>query len=66
VDPDAAWAGLLEAGVAAARGDLFFFDGGGRDCLQLSVAGCEAERIEAGVERLAGAVRRAARHRRRA
>jgi GntR family transcriptional regulator/MocR family aminotransferase len=64
-DPDAVWAGMLEAGVAAARGDLFFIDGQGRDCLLLGVAGVAEERIEPGVARLAAAVRRASHPRRR-
>lgn len=65
-DPDAVFAGLVESGVAAGRGDLFGIDGEGRDCLQLGVAGVEADRIAEGVERLAAAVRRAERRRRRA
>jgi DNA-binding transcriptional MocR family regulator len=65
-DPDAVWAGMHEAGVAAARGDLFHFDGSGRDCLALGVGRCPEEQIEAGIARLAGAVRRALPQRRRA
>jgi GntR family transcriptional regulator/MocR family aminotransferase len=65
-DPEAVVAGLLEAGVAVGRGDLFGIDGEGRDCLHLGVAGIEVEHIAGGVERLAAVVRRAGRRRRRA
>ena len=61
IDADAVWAGMLDAGIAAVRGDVFHFDGRGRDCLYLGVANLEAGRIAEGAERLASIVRRAAR-----
>ena len=60
-DADAVWAGALDAGIAAVRGDVFHIDGRGRECLYLGVANMESERIAEGAERLASIARRAAR-----
>jgi GntR family transcriptional regulator / MocR family aminotransferase len=64
-DPDAVWRGALEAGIAALRGDAFFFDRRGREFLLLGVAGVDEAGIAEGAARLGEVVRRALRGRRR-
>jgi DNA-binding transcriptional MocR family regulator len=63
VDPDAVWREALRAGLAMARGDVFFFDGSGREHLHLGVSGLDSEAAAAGALRLAEIVRRIARRR---
>jgi len=58
-DPDEVWRGMQSAGIAAARGDLFFVDGRGRDHLMLGVAGVDEDGIREGVTKLGRIVKRA-------
>jgi GntR family transcriptional regulator/MocR family aminotransferase len=63
-DPDRVWRGLLDAGVAAVRGDVFHVDGEGRDHLHLGVANLDEAGLAAGAALLGRVVKRAARKRR--
>jgi GntR family transcriptional regulator/MocR family aminotransferase len=65
-DPAGVWRAVLDAGIAASRGDFFHFDGGGRDALHLGVANMDESRIAEGARRLGAIVTRAARRGRRA
>ncbi|HTF34501.1 MAG TPA: PLP-dependent aminotransferase family protein [Myxococcota bacterium] len=56
-DPDAILAAALEAGVVYARGDAFFLDGSGSDCLSLGFANLSPGRIAEGVAILGRIVR---------
>ncbi|MBW2371452.1 MAG: hypothetical protein JRF70_02865 [Deltaproteobacteria bacterium] len=63
-DPDRVWRGLLDAGIAAVRGDVFHVDGAGRDHLHLGVANLDEAGLAEGAALLGRVVKRAARKRR--
>jgi DNA-binding transcriptional MocR family regulator len=63
IDSDALWREMLRSGVAAARGDVFHFDGSGGDHLLLGVAGLGAEAAGEGAALLGRMVHRAVRRR---
>ena len=63
-DPDRVWRGLLDAGIAAVRGDVFHVDGGGRDHLHLGVANLDEAGLAEGAALLGRVVKRSAQKRR--